>query len=219
MTKDELYNLLDELSLSDSIIGRLDAHKWCFWQRKGQIQENEVFLLLREYIEQRTKQTDQKVRENAYSVFAKLLLRTYVPEHCQYLVDRLKVETNKYVLHTILSGISRLQSAEGIDVSAIVECSKYNEWLVRQTAIMALGKSDTDASREAVRYWVEQKDEKQHKFEIIYANASLGYIGEPSDTTLLEQHIRSRIPDVKDSAIYAINNINQRFGMNPLTLE
>ena len=139
--------------------------------------------------------------------------------HCQYLVDRLKVETNKYVLHTILSGISRLQSAEGIDVSAIVECSKHNEWMVRHTAIMALGKSNTDASREAVRYWVEQKDEKQHKFEIIYANASLGYIGEPSDTTLLEQHIHSRIPDVKDSAIYAINNINQRFGMNPLTLE
>ena len=42
MTKDELYNLLDELSLPDSIIGRLDAPKWCFWQRKGQIQENEA---------------------------------------------------------------------------------------------------------------------------------------------------------------------------------
>jgi len=51
---------------------------------------------------------------------------------------------------------------------------------------------------------------------LIYANAALGYIGEPSDTALLEQHIHSRIPDVKDSAIYAINNINQRFNVNPL---
>ena len=115
MTKDELYNLLDELSLPDSIIGRLDAHKWCFWQRKGQIQENEVFLLLREYIEQRTKQADTNARENTYSVFAKLLFRTFELEHCQFLIDRLKVETNKYVLHSMLSGISHLQLPEGID--------------------------------------------------------------------------------------------------------
>lgn len=214
MTKDELYILLDELSLPDSIIGRLDAPKWCFWKWKDQIRGNEVFFLLREYITQRTEQADTKVRENAYSVFSKLLHRTFEVEHCQFLIDRLKKETNKYVLHTILSGISRLQLTEGIDVSSIVECSKNDEWMVRHAAIMALGKSNTDISREAVRYWVEQKDEKQHKFEMIYANVALGYIGEPSDTTLLEQHIHSRIPDVKHSASYAIDNIKKRFGMN-----
>lgn len=215
MTKDELYILLDELSLPDGIIGRLDASKWHFWKRKEQIGENEVFPLLREYIEQRTKQADTKVRENAYSVFVKLLFRTFDPEHCQFLIDRLKAETNKYILHTMLSGISRLQLPEGIDISPIVECSKSEEWMVRHAAIMALGRSNTDASREAVRYWVRQENEKQYKFELIYANAALGYIGEPGDTALLEQHIHSRIPDVKDSAIYAINNIKKRFGTNP----
>lgn len=79
---------------------------------------------------------------------------------------------------------------------------------------MALGKSNTNTSREAVRYWVKQADEKRHKFELIYANAALGNIGEPSDIALLEQHIHSRIPDVKDSSIYAINNIKQRFALN-----
>ncbi len=215
MTKDELYILLDELSLPDSIIGRLDAPMWRFWKWKDQIRGNEVFFLLREYIERRTKQADIKARENAYSVFAKLLFRTFELEHCQFLVDCLKVETNKYVLHTMLSGISRLQLPEGVDVSSIVECSKNDEWMVRHTAIMALGKSNTDVSRKAVRYWVEQKNVKQLKFEIIYANSALGYIGEPSDTALLEQHIHSCIPDVKDSAIYAINNIKKRFGINP----
>jgi len=48
MTKDELYNLLDELSLPDSIISRLDTPEWRFWKRKDQIRENEIFLLLRE---------------------------------------------------------------------------------------------------------------------------------------------------------------------------
>lgn len=213
-TKDELYDLLDELSLPDSIISRLDTPKWYLWRRKDQIREDEVFLLLREYVEQRTKQADTKARENTYSVFAMRLLRTFEPEHCQFLIDRLRLETNKYVLHTMLSGISCLQLPEGIDVSPIVECSKNDEWMVRHTAIMALAKSSTDAGREAVRYWVNQKDEKQYKFELIYANAALGYIGEPGDIVMLEQHVRSRIPDVKDSAIYAIDNIKKRFEKN-----
>lgn len=216
MTKDELFNCLEEMSLPDSIISTLDAPVWRFWRREKHINRNDAFPLLREFIELKANRSYTKVRENAYSVFAKLLLETFEPEHCQFLIDCLKVETNKYVLHTMLSGISRLQLPKGIDASSIAECSRHDEWMVRHPAIMALGKSDTDVSREAVRYWVEQKNEKQHKFEIIYANASLGYIGEPSDTTLLEQHIHSRIHDVKDSAIYAIENINQRFGLPTL---
>jgi len=214
MTKNELYMLLDESSLPDTIIGRLDATKWRFWKNKDLIREDEVFFLLREYIEHRAKQTDAKVRENAYLVLAKLLLRTFEAEHCQFLIDRLKAENNKYVLHTMLSCISRLQLPEEINVSSIVEYSQNDEWLVRHSAIAALGQSNTDVSREAVRYWVNQKDEIQYKFELIYANAALGYIGEPGDIILLEQHIHSRIPDVKDSAAYAIENIKRRFEKN-----
>lgn len=214
MTKDELYILLDSLSLPESIIGRLEAFEWRFWKRKDQIREQEVFPLLRTYIEQRTKQADTMVRENAYSVFAGLLRENTEPEHCQFLIDRLKAETDKYVLHTMLAGIARLQLPADVDVSPIVVCSKSNEWLVRHSAIMALGTSNTAISREAVRAWVRQENEKQYKFELIYANAALGYIGEPGDIALLEHHIHSRIPDVKDTAIYAINHIRQRFGMD-----
>lgn len=216
MTRDELYILLDEMALPDKIINTLDASRWRFRKNKEHVRQNEAFSLLREYIELKTNRSDTKMRENAYSVFAKLLLKTFEPEHCQFLIDCLKIETNKYVLHTILTGISCLQLPSDIDISAIIACSKKDEWLVRHNAIMALSQSNTDASREAVRYWVMQEDEKQYKFELIYANAALGYIGEIGDIDLLEQHIHSRIPDVKDSAIYAINNIRQRFGMNPL---
>lgn len=217
MTKDELYILLDELSLPDNVIDRLDAPKWCFWKRADQIREHEALFLIREYIEQWAKRVDEKVRENTYSIFAKLLLRTFEPEPCQFLIDRLKVETNKYVLHTILNGISCLQLPEDIDISAIVECSKNDDWIVRHTAIMALSRSKAAVSRDAVRYWVNQTDERQYKYEIMYANAALGYIGEPSDITLLSQHIHSRIPDVKNSAIYAIDTIKHRYERNPQT--
>ncbi len=216
MTKDEFYVLLDAMALPDSIISAFDAPKWRFWRREIHLKEKEVFLLLREFIERKTSPSDIKVRENAYSVLAKLLLKTFEPEHCQFLIDRLKAESNKHVLHTMLTGISRLQLPPGVDISAIVACSKNNEWLVRHSAIVALTQSNTDASRKAVRYWVAQEDEKQYKFELIYANAALGCIGEIDDIDLLAKHTNSRIPDVKDSALFAINNIKQRFGMIPL---
>lgn len=162
MNRDELYRLLDEMSLPDSIVDALEVPNWRIFRRREHIKESERFHLLKEYIESRTEKKDLRIRENVYVVMSKLLDIRMDPEHCRFLIERLKVETNKEVLHTMLSGISRLQLPKEIDVSSIVECSKSDEWMVRHTAIMALGKSDTDASREAVRYWVNQKDEKQY---------------------------------------------------------
>lgn len=215
MTKDELYTLLNELSLPDTVISILETPQWHFWRKSEQIRENEMFSLLQEFIEQKTNKSDAKIRENAYALSAKLLLKNFDMEHCQFLIDRLKIETSKYVLHTILDGIGRLRLPADMDVEAVVMCSRSGEWLVRHSAIMALGKCNTDTSREAVRYWVRQENEKQYKYELIYANAALGYIGEPCDVDLLERHTNSRVPDVKDSAMYAITNIRQRFGENP----
>ena len=210
MTKEELYNLLDEVSLPDSIISRLDAPKWQFWKRKAHIKGNEIFPFLREYIEQKNKKSDTKIRENSYTVLVMLLLKNMEPAYCQFLIDRLNIETDKHVLHTMLSWISRLQLPVDIDITAITARSKSDEWLVRQSAILALSRSDTDTSREAVRYWVAQEDERKYKFELIYANAALGYIGELCDIDLLERHTHSPIHDIKDSSIYAIDNIRQR---------
>ncbi len=216
MTKDELFKLLDALTLPEHIIDLLEAPNWRFWRKGQSLDRQQVFPLLREFIEGRTGKAEAKLRENAYFLLGRLLRDGMEPEFCQFLIDSLSRETDKYVLHTMLSGIGRLQLPVDIDVAPIIACSKSNEWLVRHSAIVALGMSNTDASRDAIRYWVKQEDEKHHKFELIYANAALGYIGEPGDIALLEQHIYSRIRDVKDSAVYAINNIKQRFGMNPL---
>ena len=214
MTKDNLFALLDEMSLPDSVICMLNAPHLRFWKKEEHIKRNEVFRCLQEFIELRSRKSDKNIRENAYTVSAKLLLESFDLEHFQFLIDRLNIETDKYVLSTILNGIRRIQFPADINIDAIVACSRSDDWLVRHNAIMTLGRSNTDTSREAIRYWVRQTDEKKNKFELFYANAVLGYIGEPSDVTILEQHIHSRIPDVKNSAINAINSIKQRFSMN-----
>lgn len=209
MKKDELYRLLDEMTSPDHIMELLDAPKWP-WTKKNRLSEDELFPLLREFIVSRSSKTEAEIRENAYSILGRLLSRMMKKEYCQFLVDSLERESDKYVLHSILACISRLQLPDALDISPIITCSKSDLWQVRHNAIMALGASDTDASRDAVRYWVMQEDEKQYKFELIYANATLGHIGDVGDITLLEKHTHSRIRDVKDSAMYAIEKIRKK---------
>lgn len=213
MTKEEFFKLLDEESLPDRILDLLDAPRWRFRRREARIKEQEVLPLLREYLEHRTNKSDTKLRENAYRVFAKYLLTNFDPVHCQFLIHRLEMETDKYVLDAMLTSIARLKLPDSVDIAPIAACSRSEAWQVRHSAIQALAASRTEVSREAVRYWVRQEDEKRNQFELIYANAALGYIGEPDDILLLEQHIHSHIRDVKDSALYAIHNIRQRFGL------
>ncbi len=54
---------------------------------------------------------------------------------------------------------------------------------------------------------MKQEDEKKYKYEITYANAAMGKIGDPTDIPLLERHINSRIQDIKISAQMAIEKI------------
>ena len=209
MKKDELYTLLDQMTLPDHIIDLLNAPKWP-WTKKHHLNEEELFPLLQEFIVSGSSKAETQIRENAYSILGKLLSRVMEAEYCQFLIDSLDRESDKSVLHTILACLSRLQLSVELDITPIVACSQNEAWQVRHSAIMALGTSDTDAAREAVRYWVFQEDEKQYKLEIIYANAALGYIGNADDIALLEKHAHSRIRDIKDSAIFAIDQIRRK---------
>lgn len=209
MKKSELYTLLDEMTSADHIIDLLKAPKWP-WTKKHHLNEDELFPLLKEFIISRSSKAETQIRENAYSILGKLLFRMMETEYCQFLIDSLNRESNKTVRATILACLSRLQLSSELDITPIVTCSQNDAWQVRHSAIMALGASDTDTARKAVRYWVCQEDEKQYKFEIIYANAALGYIGDVDDIALLEKHSRSRIRDVKDSSIYAIDQIRRK---------
>ena len=87
--------------------------------------------------------------------------------YCQFLVDCLRRETDRYVLAAILDGIGRIRLSPEVNVEAIIECSQNPKWLVRHSAIHALRSSDTEVSREAVRYWVRQEDEKKYKYELV----------------------------------------------------
>ena len=166
-----------------------------------------LFPLLREIIEE---QGDAQIRRNACFQMGKLLRRSMDMEYCRFFIARLEQETDKYVLSDMLKGLGELTLPPEMGIDPIIALSRHENWMIRHQAIAALKASNTDASREAARYWVQQTDEKQYRFELVYAHAALSEIGTAQDVKLLEEHANSRFQDVKSSAQYAIDQIRRR---------
>ena len=101
----------------------------------------------------------------------------------------------------------------GLDISPILALAKSDVHGVRHAAIMALGACPRKESREVLAYYLTQEDEKKFKYEIYYANIAMQDIGELEDIPLLERFIKSRKPDIKMTAQYAIQFIRERNGL------
>lgn len=95
------------------------------------------------------------------------------------------------------------------------EMAFYEKPRIRYSALMALGASAAQQGREALAHYLNQADEKACKFEIIYANRTLGKTGSEADVPLLMQHADSRIRDVRESARFAIAAIRERAASSP----
>ena len=210
MTKSELYTLLEEMTPGSTTLNSSDDPAWFAHRKAEKLDDASLLSLLREIVEEHSEKSEKELRRNAYFVLAKLLVKIENPEYCQFLIESLDRETDRYVLSAMLDSIGWLRLPQEVNIDAIVKCSQDSKWLVRHSAINALRASSTDASREALRYWVRQEDERKYKYELIYAHAALGAIGTESDIALLEKHANSRIRDVRDTAAYAIENIQKR---------
>lgn len=125
-------------------------------------------------------------------------------------MQQLEVETDKYILSGMLDRLADIKIPSDISVKPIVRLAMNEKWLIRHSAIRALGASATLESKQALAYYINQEDVKRYKYEITYANAALGEIGSVEDIPLLEQHINNRISDVRGSAVFAIERIQAR---------
>ena len=209
MTKDELYILLEEMTPGSMMLNSSDDPAWFAHRKAEQMKDTSLLFMLREIIGEHGEKSEKELRRNAYFVMAKILSKVGIVEYCQFLLDSLRRETDRYVLAAMLDNVGWLHLPQEVDINAMVDCSRNSKWLIRHNAIHALRASDTEVSREALRYWVTQEDEKKYKYELIYAHAALGAIGTEADIALLERHLHSRIRDVRDTAGYAIESIRK----------
>lgn len=211
MTNEELLIFLESMTPIDSQIDSIKSPAWHAHRKAEKIDDHSLLSQLREIILSHPQKKDAELRRNAYFLLSKLLLKQMDPEFCQFFIHQLDAEKDKYILSAMLTSMAQLQLPTQIQIDPIIRCSRSEKWLIRHSAIQALQSAHTDISREALRYWVSQQDETTCKYELIYAQAALGHIGTPEDISLLEIHTSSRIRDVRDTAAYAIRNIQSKY--------
>ena len=208
MDEDKLYDLIARMTIKEQLTSSEGSVSWNAYREAERISDETVYPILKKIIEENHK--NKAVRRAAYVIIGYSLRNIFNKEACIFLIQRLDEETDKYVVACILDKLARIHIPEDIDMSLVIKCSQNDKWLIRHSALNALGSSSTHANREALLFFINQEDEKKYEYEIIYANASLGSIGSKEDIPFLEKHVKSRKRDIRDSARFAIDRIKER---------
>lgn len=209
MTEAQLYELIAKLETrqaaknSDESISR-QAHR-----DAERISDSSVFPILQHIIEDNPQPKNKSIRKGGYYILGSILRNVFNKNACLFLIQQLNLETDKYIIADILDRLAGVTLPEEIDITPIVRCSQSDKWQIRHNAIITLGSSATQTSKDALAFYLNQEDEVKYKYEIIYSIASMAKIGTTSDIPLLEHHIHSRIRDISGSAELAIEQIKQ----------
>ena len=225
MKEEQLNGLIEEMTFVDAPnTDSKDSISWHAHREAEKLSDESLYPILIKIIEDNPQKKKKDIRDAAYFILGKLLHNKFNKDACVFYIHRLAEETDKYVISSMLDRLIDVSIPEDVDISNIIECSKSDKWLIRHSALQALGSSSTPDSREALRYYINQDDEKKYDYEIVYANASMGKIGTKEDIPFLQKHIDSRKRDIRLSASAAIEKIEtgeysfKQKGMTPLGL-
>ncbi len=209
MTKQGLMKLLLRMRPDDGSAG---IARWLARKQAERLDDPKLLPLLREVIEENPGKEQQALRRSAYLVMASLLRQKPDPAYCQFLADRAGAESDQYILDSLLNDIARLRMPPEVRMDEVALKAQSEAWLVRHSAIRALGASASPCCLEAARAWAGQTDEKTYNYEITYACAALGRTGGPEDIPLLKKHLDAKTRDVRDAARFAMDRILERNG-------
>ncbi len=219
MDKAELLELIAKINTKDEhFTVSTETTSWKARREAEALTDPVLFPLLQEIIEEHDgKKKDQReIRNAAYFIFGRLMQASFEECACAFFLQRLGVETDRYILSSMLDRVhdwwrpSGITIPAGLDISNILALAKDDRNLVRHSAIHALGACPRTESRDMLLYYLTQEDEKAYQYEIYYANIAMQGIGEPEDIPFLERFLKSRRPDIKMTAQYAIQYIQER---------
>lgn len=211
ISEEYIMDLLSRMTVKEEIKNSKDSIRWKAYREAEKINDAAVYPILIKIVKENQQVKKKDLRDAVYFIIGVALRNVFDREACIFLIGQLENETNKYINSSILDRISEINIPKDVDISLILVCSKNDKWQIRQSALRALGSCETNESRKALLYYINQDDDTKYRYEITYANASLGKIGIMEDIPFLEKHVKSRKMDVRDSAKYAIESIKNRF--------
>lgn len=219
MDKKALLDLIARINTQDeSFAVSTETTRWKALREAEALTDPALFPLLSEIIAEHEGKEKQKrdVRDAAYFILGRLLEMSFDKTAASFFIQRLKKENDKHMLYSMLNRIADWQRSAKImipadvDISPILSLARDERRHVRHSAIHALGACPGSESRKVLAHYLMQADEKAWQYEMYYANIALQTIGEPADIPLLERFLKSRRPDLKLTAQYAIAYIEER---------
>lgn len=219
MDKAGLLELIAKINTTDEHVAvSTETAGWKARREAEALTDPALFPLLQKIIEEHDgKQKDQReIRNAAYFIFGRLMQASFEEGACAFFLRQLGAETDKYILSFMLDRVhdwwkrAGKTIPAGLDISNILTLAKDDRRSVRHSAIRALGACPREESRDMLRSYLLQEDEKAYQYEIYYANIAMQGIGEPEDIPFLERFLKSRRPDIKMTAQYAIQFIQER---------
>lgn len=121
----------------------------------------------------------------------------------QSLINQLDLLKKENELTSLLTGLGNGVIAKEVDIDPLLKKTKYKNGFVRGLAILALGKCEQDV--ESILIDIIKKP--KNKSDLWYTIVSLGRVGTPSSLEFLKPYLKSRKPDLKESAIVAYSLI------------
>ena len=219
MDKAGLLDLIARINTQEKDVKvSTETTSWKALREAETLTDPALFPILREIVEENKGKAKGKreVRSAAYFIIGRLMEQTFDRDACAFYLARLEAETDKHLLHSMLDRIQDWQGKQGIllppelDTTPVVKLTEDDRWLVRYAALHALRACPGEGSREVLRRWLSQEDEKACKYEMWYAAIAMQSIGEPEDIPLLERFLKSRRQDLKITAKNAIQYIKER---------
>lgn len=219
MDKARLLDLVGRINTTcESSQNSTETVRWKALREAEALDDPRLFPLLREIITENSGKgtARQEIRSATYFIYGRLLERAFSAGDCAFFLQRLGMETNRRLLSSMLNRIKDLYQRAGIllppelDTSPLRKLTRSRSPLVRHSALHALSACPGAENRKALAFYLTRTDEKAYQYEIYYANIAMQSIGAREDIPLLERSLKSRRPDLKITAQYAIRYITER---------
>ena len=206
-----IQNLINRMTTIDNTKSSDESISFNAHREAELLIDKDLIPILVGHIRNCSGQEMKSFRKAAYFILSKLLQKHENDEVLQFLINQLKLESDKYVISSMLDQISELNKPDSIELDHIFQFVHHKDWIIRHSAINALKKTRNPKAREVIleitiRF---KEDINKNKDSIIYSISTLSDIGIVEDLDLLSELSVNKIRDIRESSIFAIERIKK----------
>jgi HEAT repeats len=147
---------------------------------------------------------DKEKRDRAYFVLGHLAKNTGDLSTGQYMINRIELESDKYVIGFMLDRLENVLKPESTDLTPLLNATKSKKWLIRHGAISALKNTNNKAVEDRL---LEILKTSSDVFDLEYAARTLNTTGSKKSIPHLEKLFDLNKNDLSAIALGSIMNI------------